>query len=285
MDRHGGVGLFVALETIGERRRGVTGAVRGFLARITQRPAIELRQAGDAQYLALRVSLESDIDWAAIQQLAGRYAKAMLLPDTLQPPEDCGIARLHPERYENAVLLHTACDMVTRSRMQLYRRVLGFVDANGEHADMLGELLKYYSSVHVFTFREEYYFSVSANIMEQLGAPVIIVDTLRALDHCAVTVVADAPPELALSEFAMLRCPVVYAAAAGVIRGSSTVTALRPSPPEWVQESCPAGIDAAEFAAALYERCDVTTLPLQASTALLDGQSAAMGDIIDAVMK
>lgn len=174
--------VFIALELVEQNRTGIAGRLRRGLARLARpRLAPEEAEALGARYLLLRAPTSGEgPDWAAVAAAAGRFVDRMLLPDGLEPPAGSGIRPVRCPDFAVRVLLATACEIIRRTRMPMYRRVLGLIDPDAAYCHLLAPLLHHYTSVRVVTGKPWIYEAAAARVLAELGAPVLVGETLTA---------------------------------------------------------------------------------------------------------
>lgn len=269
--------MFVALEPV----RQESNSLRSIFDRMAGPKAwLEARSACGADFVVIKARIgKKGPDWEQIRQLAGRYADRMLLPDSLLPPEDSLIRQPLCATFDKQVLVHTACEIIQRTRIPMYRRVAGLIDLDGNHADMLFRLLKYYTSVRVVTNNFEKYFIESERMMEELGAPVLVGEELRSLEDCVLVVLPQSIPEMSGKP----PCPVLAGEQALLPSRWNIAAKLRPPPPAQLLSCCPAGIDPYRLMGALYEFCGVQSLPLVAEHILFNYKVSALSEVVQAV--
>ena len=269
--------MFVALEVARPKHNGL----RGMLERMrTQSPVLEERRVMNAPFVLLHIMEGArGSSWEEIEEITGRYASRMLLPDGVDAPPDSRVRNLACSEYDRQIFVRTACEIIQRTRMQLYKRVLGLLDADGQYMDWLPELLKYYTAVHVVTREEERYLKKSEHIMQEMGAPVLVGDSLAHFREC-VLVLAPAGVQQAGPAPA---CPVLTGEKIALPPQWLAAGRLRPQQARHLLELCPKGIEPHRFAAALYEHGGLKSLPVVAQHLLVDGKETQLSELVHRV--
>jgi hypothetical protein len=245
--------VFVALELIDRENGGLLRRIRNQLIR--PKMWLEAGECLGGRYAVLRVETSGGkIDWEAVERICGSYAGKLLLPEGLELPKDGRLGRLPLRRFHEQVLVRTACDLVDRTRMPMYRRVLGLVDPQGKHAALLTELLKHFTSVKVLTGEAAIYREASYQAMEELGAPVLLAEDFGSFRDC---VLVAAPSAVYTGMEATLPCPVLCGDAFVAAGRFERIDSLQAAVREPVRACCPQAIRPHDFAAALYEYCGV----------------------------
>lgn len=241
--------LFVALQLTECKAKGVLGRAASLFVR--SQPRAEEREALGAHYrLILAPSRGGAPDWPAIARLAD--TRALLLPDRVPPPPKGIVKPLQCPRFERQVLASTACEVVHRTRMPMYRRIVGLLDPLGKYAGLLFPLLHHYTAARVYTLSPERYERAAADIGERLGAPVASGPDLSLLDGSVLILAPGPVPDLPERPFP---APILAGRGFTPPAGSEVFSGLRASvPPELVEHS-PDGISPNRFAAALYDHC------------------------------
>lgn len=271
--------MFIALELPPLKSKGIFGAIHNILKGPKAR--LDEAEALNARFLILRAFTKNNApQWEEIARLAGRFADQVLLPDGIQPPEDSGITGIRCPRFEEQVLLRTACKIIELTRMPMYRRVAGLIDGGGDYTELLFELLHHYTSVRVVTDNMKKYAAAAEKMMERLGAPVLVGDRLSMLGECVLVLApgsvhcdhGERPPCLTLVGNGSLPPP-----------GWDVVTGLEAMPPE-LADCCPAGISLHRFAGALFEYCDLSPSDFAAVEMLHNYKNVDLMEVVRAVI-
>ena len=259
--------MFIALEQAEKKPEGVLSRLRGILIR--PRLWLEPAKCLGGRYALLKWEGRGEPDWNAVENICGTYANRLLLPEGMSPPPESRAKRLSMPGYENRVLMKTACEIIDRTRMPMYRRVLGFVDMGADYAFMLDKLLMHFTAVKVLTKNSGAYEEASAHIMDSLGAPMMLAGDLSSLDDCVLIL---SPGSVFTDMPAPRRCPVM-AGGPFVANGKfCLINGLVAEPFREAIDECPDGINPHEFAGALYEYCGVEATSFIAGKLLYDYQ-------------
>lgn len=264
------------METVEPQSDGIFAGILNILKK--PKPHIEVREALGAKYGAIIAAKpNSAADWRGIAALAGRYGDIMLLPQGMVPPPPLQEAEC--PRFARRLLLGTAVEIVKRTRMPMYRRIVGLVDENGEYADFLFDLLHHYTTVKVLSGRRALYQAQADRMMEELGAPVILCDDYASFFDCVLVVAPDG-----LSTDLRMSCPVL-GKSGGVKQGSDFITNLRYVPDAEQAKQCPAGIEPHRFFAALYEYGGAAQIGSVASRMTFRSAETDLTRVVHAVMQ
>jgi len=272
--------VFVALEIKERERGGIFGGLLSILRK--PKPVCDMREVCGARYALIQVECErGGPNWDGVEQLAGRYASRVLVPEGWEIPTGSGISPPSLTRFEETVLLHTACEIIHRTRMPMYRRVVGILDSRGAHGGMLPELLKYYTTAKIYTHNTPYYRQAAQAMMEEYGAPVQLCELPEGLLDCVLVL---APSGVEGCEAVRFLGPVL--SPRDTLRAPAAfdhVTELRvlPSPP--MRELVPRAVSPHRFAGALYEFCGVNMAGFVAGCAMLNSTRVEFSGLVSLV--
>jgi hypothetical protein len=273
--------VFVALELIDRENGGLWQKLRARLVRPTM--WLDAGECLGGRYAVLHIETSGGkIDWEAVERICGSYAAKLLLPENLEPPTDGRLRRLSLRRFGEQVLLKTACELVARTKMPMYRRVLGLVDPAGNHASLLPGLLRHYTSVKVLTEETQWYRDISDQMMEDLGAPVLLAEDFGSFRDCVLVV---APSAVYTDREAALPCPILCGDAFVAAGRFARISGLQATVRESVRECCPRGIRPHDFAGALYECCGADTSDFLPESLLYDYRLTDMAEAVAAVAR
>lgn len=273
--------MFACLELREERAVGIFHRLLNILTE--QKVRSHIRAVCGAEFLTIEAAVgKRGIDWQEVEAHAGRLAGRMLLPEGCCPPPECRVRPFRAVRFDRLVLQRTACELINRTRMPMYRRVLGVVDERGECADFLYGLLHYYTAVKVLTGAPAVYERAAQEMMERLGAPVFIGEDPRCFAECVLILAPEWPEALS----ARPGCPVL-SGEAGVAGqgGCDFFSRLQTEPPPDVLAAVPRGIDPHLFAGALYELCGVQAVEPVAERLLYNGRRATLTEAVEIVSR
>lgn len=278
-----GEAVFLALELVESKQKGIFG----FLSNILTKPTAtwEEAEACGVRYGLVRAprTRTAEPNWTAIAQLVGRFADRVLLPDDLVLPPQSPLAPFCCPRFEQKVLLATACEIIKRTRMPMYRRIVGLIDPDGDYTDYLPVLLRHYTTVRVITENLQEYERAAAEMMDQLGAPVLIGTAPSILAECVLVV---APGRTFNDAGTTLPCPVLAGEQFDPPFRCHLISGLQAGGSPELAAQTPSGISPHRFAAALYE--DSGVLPtggFVAGKMLLDYKISDLPEVVRAVMQ
>lgn len=272
--------MFVSLEITQPVPQGILGRLRGILSR--PKAWVEPRECCGGQYVSLCFNLgKNGPNWENIQRLAEEYAPLVLVPEGLNPPESSGLSVYTPTSgFRRQVLLHTACEMIALTKMPMYRRVLGLIDVDGDWADQLFPLLRHYTSIKVVTRNLSRYRFAGEQMMEELGAPVLVGEQLSSLSDCVLVL---SPVDFSSQEDFRLPCPVLTGGTCSLRYRPLLMEKPEVGLPRFAE--APPGIPEHLFAAALYELCDVEGINLAAKHLLLGHKRSHLAEAAGEVMR
>lgn len=260
--------MFACLELIQSENKGILKK----LFNILTMPRVEqsVAHACDVEFLMIQVyGAEKGEWWNQVEQAAGRFASRMLLPEGCVPPPDSIVDKMRCPAYEREILLRTACMLIDRTRMPLYRRFLGLYDPDGRYMDFALPLLKHYSGLHVVTQQAGAYARMGERVMEELGAPLQISSQPDALSEAVLLLVPE--PER-LPEGFVPHCTVLTGGYFNPGAGWDVISSLRLKP-DIPPEEIPHGIEPDALAGALHEFGGLRLRDYTAQTMLYNGRS------------
>jgi hypothetical protein len=273
--------VFVALELIDREIGGLLRKIRERLVRPVM--WLDAEECLGGRYAVLHVETSGGkIDWEAVERICGSYAAKLLLPENLELPTGGRLRRLSLQRFGEQVLLKTACELVDRTKMPMYRRVLGLIDPAGSYTDMLSGLLKHFTSVKVLTEETQIYREASDRMMEELGAPVLLAEDFGSFRDCVLVV---APAAVYTDKEASLPCPVLCGDSFVAAGRFECISGLEATVREPVRACCPRGILLHDFAGALYECCGVDASDFLPESLLYNYRLTDMDEAVAAVAR
>ncbi|WRS27123.1 hypothetical protein U6B65_12415 [Oscillospiraceae bacterium MB08-C2-2] len=229
-------------------------------------------------YGRLRVSsLEKEADWWRVYQYLGRYGRRLLLPEGVEVPGGVPLLGFHSGLFDTEVLFHTACAIISRSRMQMYRRLVGLIDPDGRYVSQLAGLLKYFTAVKVHTDRPDLYRPACREMMETFGAPVMICESLAGLEGCVMVL---CPQPFETEQPLRLSGPVLGDENIRLPCKFDLISHLEVELPQDIKEKLPPGVSPHEFAGALYELLDIRNQPLVAKNMRYNHKVSSLGEVV-----
>ena len=265
--------MFIVLQMERSLRQGALGRLADRLMRT--KIIHKNHEVMGGGYKLLQWQSGSRPNWEQLEAACSRYRNRVLFPEGLILPEALKIETPLLPNFKRAVLVNTACEIATRSRLPLYRRVLGLIDENGSMVDELPLLLRYYSCIMVASRATELYAIAGARIMHELGAPVLVGCEPKGLGECM----------LVISEGSLksekLRAPLLCPGSA--VGSSLCIGSLEITPPEDVSAACPEDISLQDFAGSLYEFSAVRDYNLVANQMLCNYRLANLTEVVRAV--
>lgn len=271
--------MFVAVQGEQAGKRGLLRILRDRLG--GARLYIEPRELLGGEYLFLRIEgVCRPSDWEDVLDICSQYGGQVIFPQGMRLPEE-----LQPEqptfpRFSREVMLATACEMVQRTNIPIYRRIAGLVDPAGTEISMLERLLKYYSCVRVVTGNLEDYTWEAERLMQELGAPVLVGCELEQLDDCVMVL---APEGVDNPGRVRVQAPVMTLRSHHDDYISQCITSLRIRPQREIAEQSPTGVDPGLLAAALHEFCGVALQDYLAAELLYGYRQTSFGEAVKLV--
>jgi len=271
--------VFVALEIRHRPQKGLRARLEGVF-----RPPkvwVEPRECCGAQYAALCAEPgKNGLDWEEIEWLAKDYSRWILLPEGVELPPGSAFRQYRGDQFDRQVLLETACALIARTRMPMYRRILGLIDQEGGWADSLYPLLKHYTAIKVVTKSLSRYRFAGEQMMEELGAPIMVGDQLSALSDCVLVL---CPEDYESPESFRLRCPVLAGGRCVLRFRPDLLCGLEVALPG--MDGCPPGISPHTLAGALYDLCDLRQISLTATRLLYNHKLSTLDEAVRGVLQ
>lgn len=220
-----------------------------FLERILDKlkprpPTLEYGSVLGCKYAHINQPLGGgEIRWKSIEKIAGRWASRLYMNKEVEiDPQSC-VSRVSTAEYEQRVCVNTACRALDMSKTELYERQVGLVDREGKYQWAAPELLKYCTTLQVYTESPEKYDRLSSRMMEAYGAPVFVRDNIKSLEKCILIVSPDC------KDYDWQGCPVITCSSSN---GQNIISDISFSPLQ-IGLPIPRGIDPLIFAAALWQ--------------------------------
>lgn len=190
------------------------------------------------------------IDWDKAAALCGRAGKNLVLPRELALPENAPVRRFVPVSFSLLLLKNTSVELIRRCKLPLYRKIVTLVDPQALYLDFVPELLCYCITVRVVTARPERYAALSEQLMEELGASIVVTDEPDSLGGSVLVICPDSGDVGGLSA----AVPVLTAGDADAPSQSRFVVGDPQLRPRGELAAClPHGISPLDFAGALYQ--------------------------------
>jgi hypothetical protein len=194
--------------------------------------------------------------WRRIERAVGALSSGVVVGQDLVLPEDTAVTPfVGREKFLPLLCVNTAARSLELARLPFARRNVGFVDPKGVRQSLVLRLLKYAPTVTVITDAPERYGAFCEQVLESLGAPVLLAGGDSALSCCAVVAV---PEKIDAALLLRLDAPVISACPPPGGGRSPVLTSLEPPAPPGV--GIAPSVSAAQFLGALYECCGVTAL-------------------------
>ncbi len=270
-----GEGVFSALHVIPRGQGGIFSRLHSILTK--PKTWAEPKEINGANYSVIYAETDSSgqPDWRKVEYLAKDWSRWVVLPQALQDslPTGSTLRVFNGEQFAADMLLHTACELIRQTRMPMYRRALGILDPQGNNAHMLYTLLKHYTLIKVVTNNLPLYEDAAEQMMDELGAPVLLSNQLSFLSDCVLVL---APEAFSSQEDVRLHCPVLCHSESSLKLQYRCDTLTQPLPALPKGGECPEQIDPALFAGALYTFCQGDVVQPVASTLLYSGVTVNM---------
>lgn len=247
-----------------------------FLRRILDKlkprpPTVSHGKAMGCKYVHINQPLGSGAapKWKRIEKIAGRWAGRLYMnKDIAIDPRSC-ISRASTTEYEERICVNTACQALDKSRTELYERQVGLVDREGKFQWAAPQLLKYCTTLYVYTESPKRYEKFCSQMLEAYGAPVFVSDNIKSLEKCILIVSPDC------RDYDWPQCPVITCSR---FMAKNVVNQISFSPLQ-IGFPIPRNIDPIIFAAALWQTSKVGSLAkLWGDNCRVGGRLSDIGD-------
>lgn len=210
-----------------------------------------------APFFTVTVSKKrGEIPWENVEFHVGNCAERMLLPNGVIPPENSKIKMFEPRVLPKRALFNTACELLSRSKRNPVGRTITLIDENGELSRDVYRLVPFASAVRIVTEKTDLYDSASEQIMERFGAALLVTDEVsRGADSDFIIA-----PNGVHDTFLPSKMCIVINGREQPSQGFISVTCKNMNLQEHYRRIVPRGIDPDIFAAALFEKCGVSSL-------------------------
>lgn len=254
--------MFAALQ-LRPQETGFLKKIGGWL-RPARTQAVQVAVKGGAPFFCVDAARRRNgIPWEEIALCAGRCAGRMLLPQGLVPPDGGPVKPFLPDALPPLALFNTACAVLSRRGTPPAEECITLLDPKGLLAHRAGKLLPFASLVRIVTENTAAYEQTAERVMEDYGAALLIQSSLSGARGSTVVI---APDGLDESFFPEKQCAVF--SNRDTRGGHVCVAASGIELPEPYSRLLPPGIDADQFAGALYEECGLRALGERAYTRL-----------------
>lgn len=216
----------------------------------------ELTELGKVKYVTIVWEEQKrPINWKSVANIAGGQAKSLVLPKSINLPENAPVERFDARPFVKSIMQGSLLDVIGRAKLYEKGVKIGFYDLKGEHAEFLQLLLPVAYSVKVVTDNPDSFAHIRQS--ELIESDLEFTPDAGELTDCPVIV---APGVLQESlpvgnehivfsfEKASSECTnfVIDDCEIGISRDLAVL--------------CPEGIDTNDFLAALYEKCGIDNL-------------------------
>lgn len=283
--------LFYTLEIVKPASIGIAGLFFHILHKLQKKqvpdPTVETREFSGIRYghiRALEISPQQP-DWHGIRDLLDNKDAPILTPDNVNIPPHTQLTQLTLTKCELHMLAATACEIVKRTRMPMYRRSIGVIDSSGDFIPYLPQLLNHYTSIQVFTKNTSAYKQTSAQMMKQFGAPVAVLDSILDFSDCVLILAIGSEIESPTGKLPTLSCPLLATNSFKPSFSCDLFSGLELPQNLDIAEAAPSGIAPHRFAAALYECADIPSpLGFAAGNMLHNGSPSSLPEAVRQVM-
>ncbi len=222
--------MFCTVTVLPQERKGL------LIRRRCSVEAVQTAVKGGAPFWRLTVLPgRKGVDWAAVEQAAGRSGRFTLLSDGAAWPASCRLRRFVPEVLPLKIMLNTAAKELRDGREQ--GRTLLIRDEAAVLSPYLDNVVLCASHIRVQTERPELYYEAAARVMERFGAAVAVGPTGAVAEEF----------DAAVTNEPVANARVNFAA-------QSLLTGQTPfAVPEEYRRLCPEQIDPFLLLCALYE--------------------------------
>ncbi|MEG1084300.1 MAG: hypothetical protein RSE04_07645 [Hydrogenoanaerobacterium sp.] len=231
----------------------------------------ELIKTPKCSYLLIVAECE-DVPWGKVEAVCGRACRSIVLPRYFELPQGTFLKRFMPTALANKVLINTCIEVIRRCHLPLYRKTVTLVDSLAAYTELVPNLLSCCITVKVVTQRQEIYKKLSYNMMEEIGAGIIVTDEFGEHDKqgdCLFVICPDGNEAAALDTDApVFTLGNIDCAAKCKLVGDIKI-AIRGE----LSHFLPRGIDPMDFAGALYEYSGKQSFSKQTAVTLRCGRN------------
>ncbi|MCO7137228.1 hypothetical protein NIF40_06765 [[Clostridium] leptum] len=238
--------MFAVLTVQKRMAHGVLGRLRLFSRPAP--PASHMVQEGNISYLSICAQMDKrhPLDWMAITRLAAWAPAGLLLPDSFSPPDDCSYRPVDDSPFQRLLCCRACHRSLQEADLSPSKLQICLVDHSGQFGKVALSLVRYASTVKVYTPQPDLFEEIAQQSIKQYGAPLVVSDDPGCVSGCPVVLnpwgmSAPVSKEAVVFSTRPLKglhslCLSEYTAAVGGEAG----------------RLCPGGIDPTQFAAALY---------------------------------
>lgn len=266
--------MFAAAAIVNDKRRGIAGELWDRIRK--RRAEVTKHRVGSCSfYLIKSTPTRRGIHWEEISRLAGRHRTRLVIDPSIPIPSDAFIKRFEPGEFALLLMANTANRAVADSRIELYQRTVGLFDPPGRGQKLVLEMVKYFTTVKVYTQAPERYQVFCRQMLEYYGVAVMVSDDPASLKDCVITLSLGASPKGCLPR----DCPVLVLGE-GSNSGGIVISHLACDTEQAVLRQLPPGMNPTYFLAALYELGRQRELgSLSAVSCRIDGRAAPAEEI------
>ena len=241
--------MFAVIRSEYLKKSGLPGLLSHIIMR--RHPDFEERTLLGVRYICLSVQpYKGEIYWKGIEHQLSPYVRFVLLPDGMSIPRESSLCEFVPRGFCELLCLNTACEIISRTRMPLYRRVAGFIDPQCRFSGMLPQLIAQFTMIKVYCARPQMYEFACRRMLDRFGAPVIICEDLGAFHDVQLII---SPGDFSTDQSVDFNAPVICGGDFHTRGRASIIRELRACLPKNLCEELPQGIDEHMMCAALYE--------------------------------
>lgn len=200
--------------------------------------------------------IRGKVYWSNVNSVLGKTANNLLMPKSTKVKEIGEIRRFKSERFYRIFCVNSTLKLLSLLPKMHLPHEVSVIDYSAVCAPLLGSLPKYCRSVKIITYREEKYSLFKQRAMEEYGCAIITTDDLsRAFDSPVIIM-----PDGSRKAVAFSRESYIFSPFSDNIYSSNVFTMNGVSLDRKYLDLLPSGIEVSEFAAALYEQSDVSSL-------------------------
>lgn len=217
-----------------------------------RRPAYEIRKVAVGNtyfYILNAISYNGKIKWKTVLKAVPNRPGSIITDKRISFPNTCNFKPYDTSAYFNTLYFNLFRSCLRHCPPS--RSNLAIIDKEGRLFNEALTLLKQAATVFVVTANRQRYLAVNETAANLYGAELIIVDNISPIMSCTAVF---AP--FGTSGYGSLRAhPFLFAPKQGVWFCSEDIFL----PPD-IERLRPGGVDKLEFAAALYEKCQIHSL-------------------------
>lgn len=184
--------------------------------------------------------------WELLSRAVGKVATRLVLAGEEEPPQGSGLRPYDPSIFAGRMTAMAGVQLLREMGEAGRRATVALVDEDGLFSWCAGELARQCALLRVYTRRPDRYAALCRELMEGLGASLLLTDGPEGLGDCLFAV---SPAPTGVWKLPM---PVLTVDHSG-IQGRPTLNRLEPALPPELLEQLPPGVSLPLFLGAAWE--------------------------------